>query len=192
LSKLLPGGEFLLEIQKGFLNVSYEPFVERFRDLALKETRSATLAAGNKFGLPADEYGLLELYCNDENCDCRRVMFDVISKKLQKSVAVIAFGWEPATFYQKWYGNVNSPSARIAVNEMTGLHMNSASEQSELAPAILEMVRWLLTNPAYVARIKRHYQLFKETTDPKYFPAHDVSSKPVGKAKRHCPRGVDS
>jgi hypothetical protein len=53
------------------------------------------------FGLPADDYGLLELYCNDDNCDCQRVMFNVLSRKQEKSVAVVAFGWETATFYQK-------------------------------------------------------------------------------------------
>jgi hypothetical protein len=147
--------------------MSYEPLFERFRELALQETRSVTLKAGNPYGLPADEYALLEMYCNDENCDCRRVIFDVVSRQRQKSVAVVAYGWETAMFYSKWYGKVDSPDARMAVNEMTGLNLNSASQKSELAPAILEMVRWLLTNPVYVARIKSHYQFFKEITDPK-------------------------
>ncbi len=31
--------------------------------------------------LPDDDYGFLEAYCNDENCDCRRVFFNVISRK---------------------------------------------------------------------------------------------------------------
>ena len=42
--------------------MSYEPFFERFGELARKETRSVSLRAGNQFGLPADDYGLLELY----------------------------------------------------------------------------------------------------------------------------------
>jgi hypothetical protein len=32
----------------------YEPFYERFRDLALRETRSFTVADGNYFGLPTE------------------------------------------------------------------------------------------------------------------------------------------
>ncbi len=176
--------------------MSYEPFVERFRELALKETRSVTLGAGNKFGLPADDYGLMELYCNDENCDCRRVMFDVLSRKRKKSVAMIAYGWESASYYQKWYGRVDTPSARTAVNEMTGLNLNSASQQSELAPAILDMVRWVLTNPAYVARLKHHYQIFKEEVDPKHFRKSASPGKVVVRTaksrKRHRPRSTDN
>jgi len=176
--------------------MSYEPFIERFGDLALKETRSVTLGAGNKFGLPADDYGLMELYCNDENCDCRRVMFDVLSRKRNKSVAVIAYGWESASFYQKWYGGVDSPHARMVVNEMTGLNLNSASQQSELAPAILEMVRWLLTDSTYVARLKRHYQMFKEKVNKIHFHEFGSSGKSTARAgksrKRHRPRSTDN
>ena len=160
--------------------MSYEPFLERFGELARKETRSVMLRAGNQFGLPADDYGLVELYCNDDNCDCRRVMFNVLSRKQEKSVAVVAFGWETATFYQKWYGGEDSPVSRMAVNEMTGLNLNSASEQSEIAPAILEMVRWLLTDPAYMARIKRHYRMFRDAVD----------NKPARKITRLKPRVV--
>jgi len=174
----------------------YEPFVERFGELAWKETRSVTLGVGNQFGLPADGYGLMELYCNDENCDCRRVMFDVLSRKSSQSVAVVAYGWENATFYQKWYGGVDSPSARTAVNEMTGLNLNSASQQSELAPAILELVRWVLTDPAYVDRLKRHYQVFKEEVDPKHFrKSTSPGKKAVAVAKsrkRHRPHPTDN
>lgn len=172
--------------------MSYEPFVERFGELAWKETRTVTLRAGNEFGLPADEYGLLELFCNDENCDCRRVMFDVVSRKRRKTVAVVAFGWESATFYQKWYGKEDSPESRMAVNEMTVLNLNTASEQSKLAPAILEMVRWLLTDPTYVARIKRHYQFFKENIDPKHFSKHNESVKNTRRPKHHRPRRSDN
>jgi len=176
--------------------MSYEPFVERFGEVAWKETRSVTLSAGNNFGLPADDYVLMDLYCNDENCDCRRVMFDVLSRKRNQSVAVIAYGWESASFYQKWYGGMDSSHARMAVNEMTGLNLNSASNQSELAPAILEMVRWLLADSAYVARLKRHYQMFKEGVDPKHFRRSASPSKTAAKAansrKRHRPRSTDN
>lgn len=174
----------------------YEPLTERFGELAWKETRSITLNAGNQFGLPADDYGLMELYCNDENCDCRRVMFDVLSRKRKKSVAVIAYGWESTSYYQKWYGGADSPAARMAINEMNGLNLNSASHQSELAPAILEMVRWVLTDPAYVVRLKRHYQIFKEEVDPKHFRKSGSLEKiaaPTAKSrKRHYPRSTDN
>jgi hypothetical protein len=63
---------------------------------------------------------------------------------------------------------------------MTGLNLNSASEQSEIAPAVLEMVRWLLTDPAYMDRIKRHYRMFRDAVD----------NKPVPKITRQKPPAV--
>ena len=65
----------------------YEPFIERFGELAWKETRSLRFFKDPR--LAGDEFGFIELYCNDENCDCRRVMFDVVSKNQQKSVLLL-------------------------------------------------------------------------------------------------------
>ena len=168
----------------------YQPFYEIFRELAWKETRSVSLRTGNPFGLPADDYGLLEAYCNDKNCDCQRVFFNVAARKRGEIVAVVAYGWESASFYHKWYGKVDSPAARMAVNEMIGLNLNSASYQSEIAPAVFEMVRWVLTDTDYVARLKRHYQMFKEKVNPKHFrppstAKHIDVAKPKPK-KRRC------
>ena len=159
--------------------MAYELFIERFHELAWKETRSVSLSAGNQFGLPKDDYGFMELYCTDENCDCRRVMFDVLSRRRKKSVAVISFGWESAPFYQKWYGGVDSPEMRMAVNEMTGINMNSSSPQSKIAPAVLELVRWVLQDLSYVDRIKRHYKMFKETVDGHSIRMPDPGEIPV-------------
>jgi len=148
----------------------YEPFYERFRDLALRETRSFTVDDGNYSGLPADEYALLETYCNDENCDCQRVLFNVASRKRQKIVAVVTYGWENEAFYRKWYGGKDDNLARMVISEMMGVGLNSASLQSEIAPALLAPIRdILLDDPAYVQRLKHHYQLFKDIVDPKHF-----------------------
>ena len=140
----------------------YEPFLERFGELAWKETRSVTVFE-NHPALPADEYGLIELYCNDEACDCRRVMLDVVSRQLNKSVAVVAYGWENAAFYARWFGQ----SDPKIIKEMQGPELNLGSPQSKLAPAALELVKDVLKDQNYVARIKRHYKLFKERIDRK-------------------------
>ncbi len=145
--------------------MGYEPFIERFGELGWKETRSATVFENNQYGLPPDQYGLLEAYCNDENCDCRRVFFNIASRKRNEIIAVVTYGWETEAFYRKWFGG--SESSCIAVKEMTGLGLNSASQQSKFAPAALKLVKELLQDPNYVARIKRHYKMFKETVDGK-------------------------
>ena len=153
----------------------YELFIERFGEFAWKETRSILVFKDPK--LAGDEFAFLELYCSDTNCDCRRVMFNVMSKNRQKVVAVIAYGWESAVFYAKWYRR-NDPAI---IRQMQGPILNPGSPQSELAPALLEQVRdVLLADPAYVARLKQHYHLFKEKVDPKHF-----RPTPKAAAKRH-------
>jgi hypothetical protein len=56
-----------------------------FRDTAERETRTArvpgTLSPDNPNYLPADEYGFDELYCDERNCDCRRVMINVLARR---------------------------------------------------------------------------------------------------------------
>ncbi len=167
----------------------YELFQELFPKTALTETRAVTVPEGDSL-LPADEYGLLEAYCDDEDCDCRRVFFNVVSRKRKDIVAVVAYGWESEAFYIKWWGGEpTNELERRAIQEMHGLVLNSASPQSELAPAILKLVAWLLEDPAYVARIKRHYQMFKEKVDPKHFRKSDTVkqvdiAKPKSKKRR--------
>ena len=136
--------------------MAYELFISRFAELGRKETRSATVFANNSYGLPADEYGLLEMYCNDENCDCRRVFFNIASRKREEIIAVVTYGWESESFYRKWFGSDDTEYSRMAVKEMTGLGLNSASQQSKYAPAALELVRDILKDENYMARIKRH------------------------------------
>ena len=163
----------------------FEPFYERFRDLAIKETRNITIFEGHPT-LPADEYGLVELYCNDENCDCRRVIFNVLSKNRNDYVAVIGYGWESANFYRQW----TSRKDPEVVRELQGPILNPLSPQSELAPALLELMRELvLKDPLYVARLNRHYQMFKEKVDPKHFrkpgaAKQSVSEKPKSKKRK--------
>jgi len=150
----------------------YEPFYERFKEIAMRETRSITIR--NNPDLPDDEYGFLELYCNDENCDCQRVFFNVVSRKRGKDVAVIAYGWEDSEFYARWYRR-NDPQL---IQEMQGPILNPTSQQSELAPALLRLVRdTLLKHPAYIERLKRHYRIFKEKVDPKHFKTPGVSGQ---------------
>lgn len=163
--------------------MAYEPFYERFGDLALMETRSITMH--NDPTLPDDDFGFLEAYCNDENCDCRRVFFNVASRKRNEIVGVIAWGWESKAFYAKWYRQ-NDPEI---VEELKGPILNPTSQQSELAPALLQAVRdILLKDPAYIDRLKRHYRIFKEEVDPGHCRPSE-EGRPVAKTrKRHVPR----
>ncbi|MBS1254101.1 MAG: Protein translocase subunit SecA [Anaerolineales bacterium] len=137
----------------------YEPFHERFPEIAKKETRS--IIALNDPDLPERKYGLIEAYCNEPDCDCRRVFFHVHDWQKRELVAVIAYGWEDREYYVEWFGR---DDAKV-IAELQGPVLNVGSPQSEFAPALLEQVKYVLQDERYVARIKRHYRMFKETVD---------------------------
>jgi len=143
--------------------VPYAPFHARFPELAANETRCITVPENLPLGLPADQYAFLEMFCDEKGCDCRRVMFSVVSAKRGISVlAVISWGWEPREFYVKWMGD-DEP---LVIDSMKGPALNFGSPETELSPVLLELARnVLLCDPAYVDRIKRHYAAFRQKID---------------------------
>lgn len=166
----------------------YEPFHERFLEIAQEETR--TIIAINDPDLPEGEYGLTEAYCNESNCDCRRVFFNVVHWRTGKVLAVIAYGWESKRFYAKWFGQ-NDPRM---IKEMQGPALNVGSPQSELAPALLEKVKYVLKDKNYVNRLKRHYRMFKETVDDETYQKPELRrvkriSSPSGGRNKKTRRG---
>jgi hypothetical protein len=140
--------------------VPYAPFYEKFPELAEAETRWLTVFDDPQ--IPSDDYGLVEAYCNEPECDCRRVFFSVFAVRRNKIVAVIAYGWENKRFYAKWLG-ANDPEI---VNDLKGPILNQLSPQSKFAPALLQLVNDLvLKDQRYIARLKRHYAMFRKAID---------------------------
>jgi hypothetical protein len=132
----------------------FVPFYEKFPDLAIKETR--VLNVLNHPGLPSDEYGLLELYCDEPGCDCRRVMFNIQRPNSPQPDAVVAFGWESAEFYIKWLDGLPAD-----IKELQGPILNLGSYQSRLAPILLQQMTLILQDDKYVERLQRHYAIFR-------------------------------
>ena len=140
----------------------FAPFNELFPEIAEKETRSLTIIDDSE--LPAGNYGLIEMYCNEPDCDCRRVFFSVLSSKAQRIVAVIAYGWESADFYARWMGD-DDPQV---IMDLKGPVLNLGSPQSKWAPAILKIVQnVVLQDTHYVERLKVHYKIFRAVIDHK-------------------------
>ena len=79
----------------------YACFHEYFPEIAERETRTITILEQSSSKLPPGEYSLIEMYCNERKCDCRRVFFYVISLPKKDVEAVIAYGWESRKFYAK-------------------------------------------------------------------------------------------
>lgn len=149
----------------------YAPFYEYFPEIAEKETRA--LIAFDDPELPSGEYGLVEMYCDEPGCDCRRVFLNVISSRTQSSVAVIAYGWENRKFYEKWMGD-RDPQI---INDLKGPALNLSSPQSKLAPALLKKVKFVLSDKKYVQRIKNHYKIFREAIEEQALENKSKSTK---------------
>ena len=164
----------------------YSLFGDRFPEIAEKETRSIMVFDDPE--LPKDNYLLVELYCDEPECDCRRVMFHIFSEMKKKFIATIAWGWESKKFYQKWMSHPDPE----AIDEMCGLTINRLSYQSNIAPLLLKKIRELiLPDKKYTDRIKRHYKIFRKSVeeDKKKVDIPPVHSKVKVKRNAPCPCG---
>ena len=142
----------------------YVSFHEHFPEIAEREIRTITILEQSSSGLPPDQYSLVEMYCDERGCDCRRVFFYVISSIKKDVEAVIAYGWESPEFYARW---MKDDSLKV-IAELQGPILNMGSPQSSLAPAILEIVKdIILQDSAYIERIKTHYKMFRDKIDTK-------------------------
>lgn len=128
--------------------------------LAEAETRSIILVSNeNEFDLPAGNYSFIEMFCNEKNCDCRRVIFSVFNDNQKIALANIGYGWESESFYKKWNRNNDKTMAR----QMMKPSLNEMTQQSEYARKILIMFnKVLLPSTSYLARVKAHYLLFRK------------------------------
>jgi hypothetical protein len=71
------------------------PFQSLCPEVAQREVRCVHIMPQPAPGPPADEYAYVEFYCEDLNCDCRRVFFQVLAKDQPGKVfASINFGCE--------------------------------------------------------------------------------------------------
>lgn len=120
-----------------------------FRELANKETRTLTVI--DRPPIPPGTYGLIELYCVDEGCDCRRVMLNIHSQRTMEHLATINFAFDTD-------------------DDMRGPFLDRLNAQSELSHALLDMVREVLEHDAdYVKRLERHYHMVKAAlADPEH------------------------
>jgi hypothetical protein len=131
------------------------PFVVVDHDLGVRETRTLTLFDPHG-AIPVGNYALVELYCPDPDCDCRRVMLNVVEEKRPTEyLASIGYGFDRD-------------------EEDAGPYLDPLNYQCRYAGDLMRLVEGLvLSDQAYVARLKRHYALVKRAaTDPNH-PAYD-------------------
>jgi hypothetical protein len=140
------------------------PFEALFGELAVRETRVIAVVESASVGypkrVPVDEYGFDEWYCTDPDCDCRRVVFFVMSANANGHVATIEHFFEP-------------PGRHSRMPAQTFL--DPFLPQTELAPALLELCKdTLLADSGYCRRLERHYRMVKDAfADPDH-PCHRI------------------
>jgi len=141
--------------------MAFVPLFEYCPELAKRETWTIT-QRHDQPNLPADSYGLLELYCDEPGCDCRRVMFHVVSKRHERPEALIGWGWESLDFYRNWF----TGGTEREIRAMKGPDLEPFFQQGPHSEALLDLLkRLLLTDPAYIECIKRHYEAFRRAID---------------------------
>ncbi len=136
------------------------PFVKRFPELGHREARTAFFPDDGEF--PRGKYAFLELYCEEEDCDCRRVLLMVIEESTPGKIwATISFGWDPPGSRAEW-----TDSADLGTTA-SGAFLDPICPQSKHAADLLEFFEWMIfRDPAYVECLKRHYAMFKAAQLP--------------------------
>jgi hypothetical protein len=136
------------------------PFVRFFPEQGTAETRVLTIR-GHPI-LPDDEYALLESFCDDAGCDCRRVMLNVIGRRQQEVLASISYGFDRS---QQWAGPFLDP----------------LNPQSPYAHTLLKLVAQILADPIYAARLESHYHQVKRAAANLSHPTRQVPARAARK-----------
>ncbi len=117
------------------------------------QLRTLTLAHHPK--LPDGDYAMVETYCTDRGCDCRKTM--ILVHLDQRHVSTINFGWESPTFYARWYG---APLDARTLAEMKGPSIDLNSPDRVPPEAMLAFFSALLDAP-YREHLRSQYTRFR-------------------------------
>ncbi len=139
-------------------------------ELAVRETRVIYILT-ERDGLPPGNYGLLEFYCPDPTCDCRRVILNVAEEKQpDRFLAAISYAFDPD-------------------DEMPGPFLDPMIIQGEHADELLRLVEGIvLSDSLYTARLERHYELVKQAASDPQHPAYPRLQQVLTKDARDFPR----
>src|SRR3990167_8884722 len=90
--------------------MQYTSFFARFPDFVRTEFRNIHVLDNKMYlPIPAGNYGFLELFGDELDCDCRNVIIQIISLNPYKVWVILRYGWEKKNFYVDWsYGDVKN------------------------------------------------------------------------------------
>jgi len=118
--------------------------------------RTITLAAGSR--LPAGDYTLIDCFCSDPACDCRRSIIQVFHD--DRCVSMVAVGWETEAFYEAWCGQ--GPLDAQTLSELKGPAITMDSPDLVDPEAMLHCFRTLILDSAYFGVLKQHYRQIRQ------------------------------
>jgi hypothetical protein len=144
-----------------------------FPDEAANECR--TVIPVGRTDLPRRTFVFTEAYCADPQCDCRRVMLDVIDAETHSHVATINYGFEPP---------------KPPFEDEGQIFLDPLNPQTAMSSAFLELTAELMAGDrGYHDRLVRHYMMWKRVVDDPLHPGQgklravredtEVSSRPV-------------
>jgi len=168
----------------------YLAFSTIFPEIAEKETRCIQFS--NDPELAGDLFILMELFCDEPKCDCRRVMINVLSENRRQLVAIINFGWEKEIFYTNWFGSYD----KEILHDLKGPSINILSPLTDITVNIFERVKMVFQDDFYVKRLIDHYTMFREHIEnlatestvsiPKIPGRNELCPCGSGKKYKHC------
>jgi hypothetical protein len=132
------------------------PFMYLFPRQGTAETRTLTINGSSL--LPDGDYGLMESYCVEAGCHCRRVMINVIGRRQQKVLASVSYGFDRD-------------------EEDSGPFLDPLNPQSRYADVLLDLVEQVLADPSYVERLEAHYYQVKGAVNDPSHPCHEVLAR---------------
>jgi len=136
---------------------AFVPFYTYFPEIADKETRVVQILRSGVDTPPIGAYAIVESFCDDKKCDCRKVVFNVIAiDRPGEILATIGFGWESIIFYTTWAGG-----DRELAKQMVGTYLEPLCIQSKHSEYFLGLIADLVKGETFRSRILRHYHLFR-------------------------------
>src|SRR5688572_5720626 len=110
------------------------PFFTFCLETAKRETRVLTILDDDG-DIPPGHYQFIELYCDEPNCDCRRVLLQVHpTDNVNQVMATITFGWESVAYYRNW----TRGDPKLAEG-MAGASLELFAPQGPHAQAIMDL-----------------------------------------------------
>jgi len=135
---------------------AFIPFFKLFPENIEMKSRTIILIQ-DTFGLPKGRYSLVENYCAGKECDCRKVMINVVTADSKPTIlGTVGFGWEKAEYYIEWLNNDGLGE------EMVGAYVEAGGIQTGLEKECLDLVENSLRDSKFVNLLKRRYKIFKE------------------------------